>query len=274
MHDASFGDHPLELLFERSGLPSFSSLPAPLVAQYGGSLGFSRPRVFANFVASLDGVVALPARADSGPIISGHSEPDRFVMGVLRACADAVLVGAGTFRKAPGHRWSAEAIYPAAAALYTETRKLLGLRTEPQLVIVTRSGDIDTAQPAARDAWIVTSSAGEKTLRARPSGPARIIVLDSEEMRLADLLPQLYDEGLQLLLTEGGPSLFAQLVAEQLVDELFLTSSPALFGRYPNDYRKSLTDGLDLAGAELDLWSVRRHGSHLFLRYALAPAGA
>jgi riboflavin biosynthesis pyrimidine reductase len=272
MRDTPLNDQPLELLFERSGLPSFASLPAALVAQYGGPLGFSRPRVFANFVASLDGVVALAAHADSGPLISGHSEADRFVMGMLRACADAVLVGAGTFRNAPGHRWSAEAIYPPAAALFTETRERLGLRPEPQLVLVTRSGDIDTTQPGARDAWIVTSSAGEAALRARPPSPARIIVLDSDEMRLADLLPELHAEGLQLLLTEGGPSLFAQLVAEHLVDELFVTSSPALFGRYPNDGRKSLAHGLDLAGAPLELWSARRHGSHLFLRYALASS--
>jgi riboflavin biosynthesis pyrimidine reductase len=61
--------------------------------------------------------------------------------------------------------------------------------------------------------------------------------------------------------------LFAELVQQALVDELFLTSSPALFGRFPNDDRKSLTDGLDLGGARLELDSVRRHGSHLFLRY-------
>jgi hypothetical protein len=30
-----------------------------------------------------------------------------------------------------------------------------------------------------------------------------------------------------------------------------------------------LADGLDLGGAAMELRSARRHGSHLFLRYAL-----
>ena len=52
------------------------------------------------------------------------------------------------------------------------------------------------------------------------------------------------------------------------MDELFLTISPRLFGRKVNDARKSLVEGVDLAGQPLELLSVRRHDSHLFLRYA------
>ena len=48
-----------------------------------------------------------------GGEISGFYEPDRFVMGLLRALADVVLVGAGTMRAAQGHRWVAGA-RPAA----------------------------------------------------------------------------------------------------------------------------------------------------------------
>src|SRR6266545_7108795 len=93
----------LELLFERGdGAPSFA-LPPSLLARYGGGFGLGTPLLYANFVASVDGVVALRGRGDeSGHVVSGDSEPDRFVMGLLRACADAVLLGAGTFRHAAG----------------------------------------------------------------------------------------------------------------------------------------------------------------------------
>jgi riboflavin biosynthesis pyrimidine reductase len=90
-----------------------------------------------------------------------------------------------------------------------------------------------------------------------------------QELRLADVIARLQREGYPRLLTEGGPLLFARLLSEQIVDELFVTSSPNVFGRFANDQRKSLVDGLDVGGVALDLWSVRRHGSHLFLRYAL-----
>jgi hypothetical protein len=81
---------PLEALFEVPGLPGFD-LPDELAAICGGTVGFPEPRLYANFVASVDGVVAL-----------------RFVMGLLRACADAVLIGAGTLRGSPRTRWTAE----------------------------------------------------------------------------------------------------------------------------------------------------------------------
>jgi riboflavin biosynthesis pyrimidine reductase len=145
------------------------------------------------------------------------------------------------------------------------------LRPLPQLVIVTRSGAIDVTQPAVDGAWIATSALGASLLRGRVPAATRIVVLD-EAMRLAELVTQLQRAQLSVVLTEGGPSLFTQLVAERLVDELFLTSSPALFGRYPGDGRKALAHGVDLDGARLELLSVRSHASHLFVRYAFANA--
>ena len=55
----------------------------------------------------MDGVTALgPEYPSSGSAISGHDPADRFVMGLLRACADVVLIGAGTLRATPGHLWT------------------------------------------------------------------------------------------------------------------------------------------------------------------------
>ena len=42
-----------------------------------------------------------PEYPSSGSAISGHDPADRFVMGLLRACADVVLIGAGTLRATP-----------------------------------------------------------------------------------------------------------------------------------------------------------------------------
>ena len=256
------------MLFERAERAHFQ-LPQALAESYGGTLGLPSPCVFANFVTSLDGVVALPGDTESGQIISGRNAADRFVMGLLRACADAVLLGAGTFRKSAGHLWQADRIYPAAAAAFAELRSALGLAPTPVLVLISASGDIDTTQPAAQNGWVVTTPRGEATLRGRLPSSARLTVVDSDRIACADVLTELRAQGFQRVLTEGGPSLFAELVRDRLVDELFVTSSPALFGRFPGDQRKSLADGLDLSGARLDLLSARRHGSHLFLRYAL-----
>jgi riboflavin biosynthesis pyrimidine reductase len=263
----------LELLFERPGLPRFP-LPRELNEAYGGDLGFDDQCLFANFVASVDGVVALAGDDESGHVISQDSEADRFVMGLLRACADAVLIGAGTFRKTRGHLWHADAIYPACAALFAETRRLLGLRPQPTLVLVTASGDVDPAEPALADALIVTSTRGEERLRGRLPPSTRLVVIGAASMKLQEVLALLRAEGARRVLTEGGPSILAELVAAKLLDELFVTSSPSLFGRFANDGRKALADGVDLAGTVLELSSVRRSGSHLFSRYSLRKIGS
>jgi riboflavin biosynthesis pyrimidine reductase len=267
----SFTAPALEVLFEHRDLPRFG-LPRELIEAYGADLGFDAQRLFANFVASVDGVVALPGGEESGHVISNDNKADRFVMGLLRACADAVLIGAGTFRKTPGHLWHADGIYPAGAALFAETRRRLGLRAHPTLVLVTGSGAIDPGAPALADALLVTTARGEARLRACAPSSARVHVLGSDRIPSKELLDVLHAEGYERVLTEGGPTLFAELVAQHLIDELFLTSSPALFGRFTNDGRKALADGLDLAGVPLELLSARRSGSHLFLRYSLRGA--
>ena len=266
---------PIERMFERDGLPRFA-LPAALAKSYGGDFGLARPLLYANFVCSADGVVALPGPGESGGVVSGNSEPDRFVMGLLRAVADAVLIGAGTFRAGTGDLWHPESAFPAAREQFVELREQLGLRPHPLLVVVTASGNIDEAQPALRDCLVVTTAQGEARLRAKLPigtklpGDLSIAVLDAQRFECHALLGLLHDRRLRVILTEGGPSLVGQLLDAGLLDELFITMSPRLFGRRPSDGRKSLVEGVDLGGLALELLSLRRHDSHLFLRYALA----
>ena len=259
---------PLELLYEDPRLSHFE-LPEQITRAYGGGFGLAKPCLFANFVASVDGVVALPGDTESGQIISGKSVADRFVMGLLRASADAVVIGAGTFRKSAGHLWQADRIYPAGAELFAEARTRLGLAPKPRFVLVSESGNVETSEPALKNAIIATTRAGAEKLRPRADETTELLVLDADRVHLAHVLEYLRAQGLPRILTEGGPSLFSELAAGRLLDELFVTSSPKLFGRFAADQRKSLADGLDLAGAPLELLSLRRHHSHLFARYAL-----
>jgi riboflavin biosynthesis pyrimidine reductase len=259
---------PLEVLFERHGLPTFE-LPTLLAEIYSGHIGFDRPTLFANFVASVDGVVALSVPEESGALISERDAVDQFIMGLLRASADAVLIGAGTFRKAQGARWYPEAVYPNARAPFLELRAKLGLRPHPLLVIVTASGDIDTSQPALQDCLVITTSEGEARLRGLLPSGAELAVLGSGRIDCHAMLKVLHGRGLTAILTEGGPTLVGELLRENLIRELFLTLSPHLFGRHPNDGRKSLIEGVDLGGRELTLSSVRRRESYLYLRYGL-----
>ncbi len=236
----------LEVLFDSARSGVRLGLPGALLRAHGGDLWLAPDCVISNFVESVDGVVAFStAASESGGIVSGGSEADRFLMGLLRACAGAVLIGAGTLRAAPRDLWFPESIYPPAAALYAELRRALGLPERPALYAVTGSGKVDRGHPALR--------AGGGLIEGRRL-PGEIV----EAVRR---------DGHRRVLCEGGPGLFAELLAARLIDELFLTLSPRVFGRWAGDGRKSLTDGRDLAGAPLELRSARRNGGHLFLRY-------
>ena len=78
--------------------------------------------------------------------------------------------------------------------------------------------------------------------------------------------------GFARLLSEGGPTVAGELLSTGLLDELFLTVSPALAGRADGSLRRGLVHGREFPANELrraDLVSVRRSDSHLFLRYRL-----
>src|SRR5687768_11007166 len=106
---------PLETLFDAT---AGEALPLPTrLGDLYGSLRFpahgGRPHVVGNIVSSMDGVVSLgiPGNA-SGRAISGDDPHDRLVMGLLRAAADAVITGGGTFRSSAGRRWTPESASP------------------------------------------------------------------------------------------------------------------------------------------------------------------
>jgi len=264
---------PLARLYEQAGLPAWG-LPQELAAVYGGDLGFTEPCVYASFVASVDGVTALgPEYPSSGSVISGHDPADRFVMGLLRACADIVLIGAGTLRATPGHRWTPRHIYPAAADGYAALRRSLGRAVDPQLAVVTARGEVPAAHPAVRDgALILTTRAGAGRLRGRlPHGCMVIDLGEHPAVRSVDLLAAVQAHGGATVLTEGGPRLLGGLIADDLLDELFLTVSPVLAGRAQTSRPGLIAaqEQLPSRARQAELVSVRQRGSYLFLRYQL-----
>ncbi|WP_374929386.1 dihydrofolate reductase family protein [Kytococcus sedentarius] len=164
------------------------------------SLGAARTRglwVRTNLVTSLDGAVTGP----DGVSGSLGTEPDARVFGLLRALCDVVLVGGSTARR--------EAYRPVTVdPRWAPFRTAAGLSEGPPvLAVVTRSGDLGPTLAPSRQVVAVDGSAG-----------------------LAGVLSDLHAAGHRVVLCEGGPSLWQQLLAEQLVDEWCQTLAPTHVG--------------------------------------------
>jgi riboflavin biosynthesis pyrimidine reductase len=259
-----------QTLTEASGLPAFE-LPDSVEAIYG-AFGLPDQVVYANFVASVDGVVAVPGLPKSSAIISGGSPADRFLVALLRACADAVVIGAGTFR-AHGGPWTAAKAYPDAGSDFAELRRRLGLAPEPRLVVVTGSGHLDGAGPKLSGAIVATTGKAADRVRELVESDAEVMPIGAAgALNPGDVLTALSARGYRRILTEGGPQLMGQLLQARAVQELFLTVSPLLTGG-GEPARPVLSDGSDLLSgggpAPARLVSARAYESHLFLRYLL-----
>jgi len=194
-----------------------------------------RPLVGMNFVATVDGRATIEGR--SGPI---GSDADTAMLAGLRGRFEAVMIGAGTMR--------VERYGPM----------------EPLVVLVSGRLDLPWDAPLFTDdegeALIFTATEAEP-----PETAAKLEVVRHEgAVNLPEALAYLRRErGIRALLSEGGPHLHAQLQADRLVDDLFLTIAPKLSGGgAPRILEGSLPD---VAGLEL-AWLLEQDGE-LFARY-------
>jgi riboflavin biosynthesis pyrimidine reductase len=275
-------------LIDHDGESAESPLPRKLSELYDGDLHFrplpaARPFVIANFVSTLDGVASYKIEGKSGgSTISGSDPGDKFIMGLLRASADAVMVGAGTLHDASTESlWTPEYTYPDARRLYAEYRVDALHKSEyPLLVIVSGSGrlELDRAifrTPAMRTV-VITTSAGRDELTRRGAATlncTEVRALDSSSggippRAILELLQSQF--GIKTLLHEGGPTLFGQFLAADVVDELFLTLSPQIAGRGPDVSRPAVVQGVQFvpdSGPRFQVVSVKERVAYLYLRY-------
>ena len=151
----------------------------------------------------------------------------------LRTFADAVVIGANTMRVERYDR-----MLPVQRL--REYREQIGLPADPLTVIVSHSLDLPW------DAGLFTDGHGDvviatsSSLSPPPTATNVELIRGSDEIDLAGLFEHLHRErGVESVSCEGGPTVFRNLVAAGLVDDLFLTHNPILTG----DGERSLLHG-------------------------------
>ncbi|NYE35856.1 riboflavin biosynthesis pyrimidine reductase [Nocardioides cavernae] len=161
------------------------------------------PWLRVNFVSTVDG----SATGADGLSSSINDDADKRVFDMLRAQADCLVIGAGTIR---------DEEYDV-----------------PQIpvVVVSRRADVPpTLREAPRGRVLVATVATAEGLdEARELlGHEQVLVLGEDEIDLVALKAELLSRGWRDQLCEGGPSLFGDLLAAGVVDELCWTVSPRL----------------------------------------------
>lgn len=176
-----------------------------------------------NFVASIDGAIAVDGVSGALGTPSDHT-----VFHLLRELADIILVGAGTVR--------AEDYGGARTDEQLRERRLAqGLTAVPPIAVVTLGAALDPQARLFTDTTeapiVLTSTAApeENKRRLREAG-ARVLEIGDDRITSAEIIDALTGLGMPRVLCEGGPSLFGQLIADDAVDELCLTTSPLLVG--------------------------------------------
>jgi riboflavin biosynthesis pyrimidine reductase len=271
-----------------------SEVQDPAYSAYG-NLGFpaapvGRPWVYANFVQTLDGIVSLLGVNASGGDIA-QSEEDRWLMDLLRAHADAVLLGMGTLmlekrRERPRPRGPVfRIVEPALQRL----RAKLGRGAERN-IFVSATGNFQLADFAVFDgdrveSAVVTTVAGAQRLKPQQETHPHVKIMVAGEGSEVDLKVAMrvlrQEMGIRYLLCEGGPVLYGHMIRAGLVDEKFLTVAPVDAGQeIPPEQevvpwkqpaiRPTIFSGMGFSKENVVRWhwvSCRRVGDLQFNRY-------
>ncbi|MDQ1127270.1 riboflavin biosynthesis pyrimidine reductase [Microbacterium sp. SORGH_AS 505] len=159
-----------------------------------------------NMITSLTGSAVGP----DGTSNTLTNRADRAILGVIRASADAIIVGAQTVR-AEGY------LLPRRSrlAIITGSGDLAGHRLDPdpdgpddQVLFVMPEGA--DAPPVERGITVVH------------------VPTHGGRMPATGILSALTERGLRHIVCEGGPMLAAQFAADDLIDEYCVTAAPHL----------------------------------------------
>jgi riboflavin biosynthesis pyrimidine reductase len=271
---------PFTLLFEDDARTA-TSLPDALRIIYAGDWHLpefsGRPYVYSNFVQSRDGRISfsVPGHMGGGDV-SGFNQHDAWLMGLLRARADAVVMGDTTLKIEPEHLWTCEYIYPSDPELFLELRRQERRRDCPLQIFLSLDGNLHPAAKVFSQAHLhviiaTTTSGAERVTSLQRQCKLDVLTLGQESVDIQKLCEVLFtDYGVRTLLCEGGPRAYGSFIAAGCIDEEFLTLAPTVIGNDAQKYfRPSLVEGVAFMPGHYPTSnpvSLRRAGDHLFLR--------
>lgn len=186
-----------------------------------------RPRVFLNVASSVDGRIASVAREK----FRFASAEDRRLMQELRAVADAVVIGAGTWR-------DEDPVLVVRDEDLVARRRADKASAQPIHVLVTRSLDVRVegsrffGTPGIERVVFTATDVPAARVEA-VSHLATVIPIPERapgDLDLRALLAALAARRCDEILVEGGGALNFAFLDQDLVDDIYLTLCPVVLG--------------------------------------------
>lgn len=211
--------------------------------------------------------VVLAMTAD-GKIANVDREAARFGSGNDKkhlekqiALADGVLFGAGTLR-------SYGTTLPIGDREILQARRGRGKSPQPIQIVCSASGRIEGNlrffnQPVPR--WLLTTVRGASFWQGKREFETILVAGEDSRIDWGFALIQLENRGIEKLAVLGGGDLVASLFERDLVDELWLTICPVIFGGATAPTPVG-GDGL-LLPKQLELVNLNRLDQEVFLHY-------
>jgi 5-amino-6-(5-phosphoribosylamino)uracil reductase len=187
-----------------------------------------RPAVIVNMVQTLDGAVAVDGRAwDLGSAV------DHYLFRTLRGWADAVLSGAGTLRR--------NDVVATTHEHLQARRRAAGRAANPAAIVVSRRADFSDevlrkrffADQRFRSIVLTTGAVAVADRRRVEDAGAEVWiapVTTTGEVDVHRALVAARERGITRLLAEGGPRTNQKLAEAGVIDEFFVTVTPAVAG--------------------------------------------
>jgi 5-amino-6-(5-phosphoribosylamino)uracil reductase len=246
-----------------------------------------RPWIYANFVQTLDGIVSLGGDEAGGADIS-QLEEDRWLMDLLRAHADAVMLGMGTVREEQrmGRPRARGPVFRIIDPGMQQLRAKLRPKRERNVLVSAKAefqmSDYAVFDGEHVDVTVLTTREGAKRLCSQaPHSAVDIVAVDelrSGGLNMSLAVAALHERyGIRYLLCEGGPGLYSSMLVAGLIDEKFITVSPIEIGqRSAQGLRPTLLPDVGFSKNDAVCWnwlSCRKLANYQFHRFRRTPSG-
>lgn len=197
-----------------------------------------RPFFYTSFVATVDGKAYVNSKG-YWPI---GSRVDYDIFTSLRSRADAIIDGKNT-----AIRFGKPTIDTIHDEKFKSRRLSLGKTDQVEYIVLTKNPD-DALNEALKNTHGFTPTIFKEGIES--------------------LIKYLNEKGRKRVFVDGGPHIIASFLREKLLDEIFLTIAPRIFGNRDN-LAITMVEGLLLDPKEvnLELLSMEKVESEIYLHY-------